>query len=108
MSTVVDPQTAATAPDLPKKQSRVWKKLKRNPAALLGGTVVLFFVAVALLAPILPINDPTATDWLAVRQAPSAQYPFGTDEIGRDVLSRMIWGAQASLLAGVVSVSASA
>lgn len=105
MSTVVDPQTAATAPDLPKKQSRVWKKLKRNPAALLGGTVVLFFVAVALLAPFLPINDPTATDWLAVRQAPSAQYPFGTDEIGRDVLSRMIWGAQASLLAGVVSVS---
>ena len=105
MSTVADPQTAATAPDLPKKQSRVWKKLKRNPAALLGGTVVLFFVAVALLAPILPINDPTATDWLAVRQAPSAQYPFGTDEIGRDVLSRMIWGAQASLLAGVVSVS---
>ncbi len=105
MRTVADPQTAATAPDLPKKQSRVWKKLKRNPAALLGGTVVLFFVAVALLAPFLPINDPTATDWLAVRQAPSAQYPFGTDEIGRDVLSRMIWGAQASLLAGVVSVS---
>lgn len=105
MTSVVDPQAAAPPPDLPKKQSRVWKKLKKNPAALLGGAVVVFFVAIALLAPILPINDPTATDWLAVRQAPSAQYLFGTDEIGRDVLSRMIWGAQASLLAGVVSVA---
>jgi peptide/nickel transport system permease protein len=105
MTSVVDPQTAAPAPELPKKQSRVWKKLRQNPAALLGGVVVVFFCAIALLAPVLPINDPTATDWLAVRQAPSEQYPFGTDEIGRDVLSRMIWGAQASLLAGVVSVS---
>ncbi len=104
MTSVVDPRATAPAPDLPKRQSRIWKKLRRNPAALLGGAVVLFFVTVALLAPLLPINDPTATDWLAVRQAPSDQYLFGTDEIGRDVLSRMIWGAQASLLAGVVSV----
>jgi peptide/nickel transport system permease protein len=43
-------------------------------------------------------------DWLAVRRRPR-RHPFGTDEIGRDVLSRMVWGAQASLLAGVVSVT---
>ena len=47
---------------------------------------------------------PAETDWGAVRKAPTWAHPFGTDEIGRDVLSRMIWGAQASLLAGVVSV----
>jgi peptide/nickel transport system permease protein len=105
MTSVTGPQAASPAPDLPRKQNRVWRKLRRNPAALLGGGVVLFFVVVAVLAPVLPIPDPTATDWLAVRQAPSAQYPFGTDEIGRDVLSRMVWGAQASLLAGVVSVT---
>jgi peptide/nickel transport system permease protein len=71
---------------------------------LLGGAIVTFFVVVALLAPLLPVPGPAETDWAAVRKAPSAAHPFGTDEIGRDVLSRMIWGAQASLLAGVVSV----
>ncbi|MBF9030120.1 ABC transporter permease subunit [Rhodobacterales bacterium HKCCE3408] len=100
MTAITDP--AAT---LPKKQSRIWRKLRANPAALIGGAVVIFFVAVALLAPVLPIPAPTATDWAAVRQAPSAAHMFGTDEIGRDVLSRMVWGAQASLLAGVVSVA---
>ena len=48
--------------------------------------------------------DPVATSWTAVRKAPSAAHWFGTDEIGRDVLSRVIWGARASLLAGILSV----
>ena len=108
MSAAADP--AAVDPHagdavLPPRRSRVWGKLRTNPAALFGGALVLFFVAVALLAPVLPIPGPAETDWAAVRKAPSAAHPFGTDEIGRDVLSRMIWGAQASLLAGVVSVA---
>jgi peptide/nickel transport system permease protein len=88
----------------PVRQSRVWSKLKRNRGALVGAVIVGFFVIVAALAPLLPIADPTATSWSAVRKAPSALYWLGTDEIGRDIFSRMIWGAQASLLAGVVSV----
>ena len=103
MSTIPDP-VAAPSEVLPRRQSRVWRKFRKNKAALLGGILVAFFVIVALLAPILPIPGPTETDWGAVRKAPSAAHPFGTDEIGRDVLSRMIWGARASLLAGVVSV----
>ena len=87
------------------RQNRVWRKLKANRSAMFGAVLVSFFVVVALLAPVLPIPDPIATDWGAVRQAPSAEHWMGTDEIGRDVLSRMIWGAQASLLAGVVSVA---
>jgi peptide/nickel transport system permease protein len=67
--------------------------------------VILFFVGIALTAPLVSPYDPIATDWLAVRKAPSLRHLFGTDEIGRDVLSRVIWGAQASLLAGLVSVS---
>jgi peptide/nickel transport system permease protein len=51
--------------------------------------------------------DPIATSWGALRKAPSSAHWFGTDEIGRDVLSRVIWGTRASLLAGVVSVSIS-
>jgi peptide/nickel transport system permease protein len=96
--------TAVTT-GIPARRSRVWAKLRANPSALLGAGLVAFFVTVALLAPLLPVPAPIATDWLAVRKAPSAAHWFGTDEIGRDVLSRMIWGAQASLLAGVVSVA---
>ncbi|SDU31881.1 ABC transporter permease [Stappia sp. ES.058] len=87
-----------------RRPSRVWSKLKHNRGALIGALIVGFFVAIAALAPLLPIADPTATSWTAVRKAPSALYWLGTDEIGRDILSRLIWGAQASLLAGVVSV----
>ncbi|WP_097173840.1 ABC transporter permease [Stappia indica] len=84
--------------------SRAWKKLKRNKSALFGFMLVAFFVGIAVLAPILPIADPAATSWSAIRKPPSELYWLGSDEIGRDILSRMIWGAQASLLAGVVSV----
>ncbi|TYC60714.1 ABC transporter permease [Rhodobacterales bacterium] len=85
-------------------ESRAWKKLKTNKSALFGFVIVIFFIVIAIAAPILPIPDPAATDWGAVRKPPSAAHWLGTDEIGRDILSRMIWGAQASLLAGVVSV----
>jgi peptide/nickel transport system permease protein len=104
MTAAADPQAVVPDAVLPPRRSRAWGKLRRNPAALLGALLVAFFVAVALLAPVLPIPAPTATDWGAVRQAPSAAHPLGTDEIGRDVLARMVWGARASLLAGVVSV----
>jgi peptide/nickel transport system permease protein len=87
-----------------KPENRVWKKFRSHKSALFGGFLVAFFVLIALAAPILPIPDPSATDWGAVRKAPSWDHWMGTDEIGRYVMSRMIWGAQASLLAGVVSV----
>ncbi|MFI4986764.1 MAG: ABC transporter permease [Alphaproteobacteria bacterium] len=79
-------------------------RLVRRKSALFGAVVVLFFVAVALLAPLVTPYDPIATNFLAVRKAPVWAHPFGTDEIGRDLLARMIYGARASLLAGVVSV----
>jgi len=60
-------------------------------------------VTAAILAPVVAPYDPLATSWSAVRKAPSAAHWFGTDEIGRDVLSRVIWGGRASLLAGVVA-----
>lgn len=97
--------TGADDGDLPARGgSRAWKKLKRNRSALFGFVLVAFFVAIAVLAPILPIADPAATSWSAIRKPPSELYWLGSDEIGRDLLSRMIWGARASLLAGVVSV----
>lgn len=88
-----------------KPENRAWKKFKSHPIGLFGAAIVIAFIVLAALAPILPIQDPTATDWGGVRKPPSAAHWLGTDEIGRDLLSRMIWGAQASLLAGVVSVA---
>ena len=86
---------------------RAWRRLRRRRGAMLGLAVVLLFVALALLAPWVSPQDPIATSWGAIRKAPSSAHWFGTDEIGRDVLSRVIWGTQASLLAGVVSVTIS-
>jgi len=72
---------------------------------MVGLVLVVFFVGLALLAPWVAPQDPVATSWSAIRKAPSAAHWFGTDEIGRDVLSRVVWGTRASLLAGLVSVS---
>jgi peptide/nickel transport system permease protein len=79
----------------------------RRRGALFGAAVVLGFVLLALGAAWISPQDPIATSWGAIRKAPSAEHWFGTDELGRDVLSRVVWGTQASLLAGLVSVSIS-
>jgi peptide/nickel transport system permease protein len=86
---------------------RGFKRLARRRGAMLGLVLVVFFVAIALAAPWIAPYDPLGTSWSAVRKAPSMAHWFGTDEIGRDVLSRVIWGARASLLAGLVSVAIS-
>ncbi|HEV2978258.1 MAG TPA: ABC transporter permease [Casimicrobiaceae bacterium] len=86
---------------------RALKRLARRRGAMVALGVVVFFVLLALLAPEVAPYDPLATSWGAIRKAPSAAHWFGTDEIGRDVLSRVVWGTRASLLAGVVSVSIS-
>jgi peptide/nickel transport system permease protein len=83
---------------------RAVRRLARRRGAMAGAAVVLFFVLVAVAAPLIAPYDPTETSWSAVRKPPSFEHWFGTDEIGRDVLSRVIFGARASLLAGVVSV----
>ena len=87
--------------------SKTWKRLARRGGAMLGLGVVVFFIFISIFAPWIAPYDPVATSWSAVRAAPSAAHWFGADELGRDVLSRIIWGSRASILAGVVSVSIS-
>ncbi len=86
---------------------RALRRLWRRKGAMFGLVVVLLFIVMALFAPVLAPHDPVATSWSDVRMAPSGVYWFGTDEIGRDVFSRVVWGARASILAGLVSVSIS-
>jgi len=101
------PLAAGIAPALPAPRADAWKRLLRRPAAAAGLVVIVFFVAIALGAPWIAPFDPIATSFSTVRKAPSALHWFGTDEIGRDVLSRVVFGARASLAAGVVSVAIS-
>jgi peptide/nickel transport system permease protein len=86
---------------------RALRRLVHRRGAMVGLTLVVFFIAIALFAPWISPYDPLATSWSAVRKAPSLAHWFGTDDIGRDVLSRVVWGARASLLAGLVSVGIS-
>jgi peptide/nickel transport system permease protein len=76
----------------------------REPSTMIGALIVLFFITVALFAPMLAPYDPNSPDWMAIRTAPDAAHWFGTDDLGRDVLSRVIYGTRASLAAGIVSV----
>jgi peptide/nickel transport system permease protein len=84
---------------------RALRRLLRRKAAVFGLCVVVLFVLIAALAPFIAPYDPIKTSWTAIRKAPSAVHWFGTDENGRDILSRIIHGASASLRAGVISVS---
>jgi len=85
-------------------QNRAWKKFKKNPVGWLGLIIIVAFIILAVSAPMLAHYDPVKTNWLAVREAPSAQYWLGTDEIGRDIYSRLLYGARASLMAGFFAV----
>ena len=81
------------------------RRLLREPSAMIGGTIILFFVVLAVFATWISPYDPNTPDWMAIRAAPNAAHWFGTDDLGRDVLSRVIFGTQASLAAGLISVT---
>jgi peptide/nickel transport system permease protein len=83
---------------------RAWRRLLKRRAAMVALVVIVLIILGAIFAPYITLHDPTAQSWTSVRQAPSWTYWFGTDEVGRDVFARVIYGARASLYAGVVSV----
>ncbi|KIU51593.1 ABC transporter permease [Bradyrhizobium elkanii] len=94
----------AAAETLESPARRAWRRLMRRKGAVLGLAVIVLFIVLAVFAPLLVPYDPIATSWSLVRKPPSLQHWFGTDELGRDVLARVVFGARASLLAGVISV----
>jgi peptide/nickel transport system permease protein len=84
--------------------SHAWRQFRRNRLAVAGGVVVLLLAAVAVLAPVLAPYDPAAYDVKQILLAPSVAHWFGTDQLGRDVLSRMLFGARISMAVGFISV----
>lgn len=83
-----------------------WRRLSRNHMAMAGGAIVLGMFALALLAPLVA-RDPGAIDIARRLQAPGWSHPLGTDDLGRDVLARIFYGARISLLVGFVAVGIS-
>lgn len=81
-----------------------WKRFKRNRLAVLGGVIVLLLFLIALFSPLISPYDPNEIDRKHILEPPSMAHPLGTDDLGRDVLSRMIYGSQISLAVGFVAV----
>jgi peptide/nickel transport system permease protein len=97
------PAEAVLAVESPTR--RALRRLAQRKGAMVALVVILVLVALALLAPMISPYDPARQSWSAVRKAPSALNWFGTDEVGRDILTRILYGARASLSAGVISVA---
>ncbi len=81
------------------------KVFKGNRAAVIGAVVVALIILVAIFAPLIAPFDPEAINLRARMKPPSAEHWFGTDELGRDIVSRVVWGARPSLMVGFVSVA---
>ena len=105
MNVVAVPAPASDAPlSVETPGRRAWRRLVRRRGAMVGLAVIVVTVLAAVFAPLIAPYDPAAQSWSAVRKPPSLAHPFGTDEVGRDLLARVIYGARASLAAGVISV----
>ena len=79
----------------------LWRFARRWPLGAIGAAIVLLMVLAALFAPLLAPHDPLDTNFIAILQPPSLEYPLGTDAFGRDVLSRLLYGARTALLVGI-------
>jgi peptide/nickel transport system permease protein len=99
------PSTGASAAAAPRSGPRVWQRLLRNPSALVGGSVLLVIVLIALAAPLISPYDPIKSNQRLSLAPPSVDHLMGTDRLGRDILSRVIWAGQVSLPIGLVSVA---
>ena len=86
-----------------RRRRRTLTRLRRRPMAVAGMTVATLFVLVAIFAPLIAPYDPADTNFDAVLQHPSSAHIMGTDDLGRDVFSRVVYGARASLEAGVLA-----
>ncbi|MDP3544649.1 MAG: ABC transporter permease, partial [Phreatobacter sp.] len=85
--------------------ARAWRRLKKRRTAMVALVLLALLAILAIFAPLIATHDPTQQSWRAVRQAPSLAHWLGSDEVGRDIFSRVVYGTRASLSAGVISVA---
>lgn len=90
-----------------KLQKIIFSNINRNLLLFLGAAIVLFFIIVAIFAPFIATYDPSATNLKGTFLPPSSKHLFGTDDIGRDVFSRVVYGSRVSLFVGFIAVGIS-
>jgi peptide/nickel transport system permease protein len=105
--TMAGATAAAARPSQPSLAARVLRGIRRNPLGALGGALIALLVATALLAPVLAPYDPLKINSSVRLKGPSAAHLLGTDDFGRDILSRVIFGARISMLLGLGAVAIS-
>ena len=87
--------------------SDAWRRLRRHKLAMFGLIVVVLLILAAVAAPLIAPYDPIQMDPPSAFQGPSLKHPWGTDELGRDLFSRIIYGARTSLSVGIIAVGIS-
>lgn len=104
MALIIPEPGLETPIENPVPQRRAWRRFIKNRLAVGGLLVIVLFVVMALAAPVIAPYKPDATHFSVAFQAPSTHHLLGTDDLGRDVLSRIIYGARGSLLSAVLIV----
>ncbi|MGE5130563.1 MAG: ABC transporter permease [Sphingomonadaceae bacterium] len=99
---------APSAPEVTRTSLRKFRTFARNKGAMIGIFILLVFALAAIFAPLLTPYDPTAQDLSSAFLAPSMAHPFGTDDLGQDILARIMYGGRYTLAIGAVAVSIAA
>jgi peptide/nickel transport system permease protein len=102
----IEPSSLAAPPSCLERLGRVWRQLRRNRLSLIGSLIVVSLVLVALAAPLLGLSNPVKLNIPQRFLPPGPGHWFGTDQLGRDVLSRVVYGARVSLMASVLTMIA--
>jgi peptide/nickel transport system permease protein len=105
MATMTRPAGSAAdqAPPRPSRLASFWQFCRRNPLGAVGGLVVIVMILMAAFADVVTFYDPTRNNFGAMLEPPSSEYWLGTDQFGRDLYSRIVFGARTALLVGFVS-----
>jgi peptide/nickel transport system permease protein len=101
--TISSPGDLEKALSRPSRLALIWQFCKQNPLGAVGGLVVIVMIAMAALADFVTFQDPTRNNFGAMLEAPGREYWLGTDQFGRDLYARIVYGARTALLVGFVS-----
>ena len=96
-------QSVDQAPPRPSRFALLWQFCAQNPLGAAGGFVVIVMIVMAALAELVTVYDPTSNDFGAMLEAPSVEHWLGTDQFGRDLYTRIVYGARTALMVGFVS-----
>ena len=94
-----------SAPITASSQQHIFRKLLKHRSATIGASIILFFIVVAIFAPLIATHDPRQANIVERLQGGSASHYLGTDKVGRDIFSRIIYGTRISLKVGLIAMT---